>query len=128
VAISPEEFKTELAAAVAALPADMRRDLSGVPVQMEDVPALADLTANDPPLSPQILGLFRGPPLQEPCEAGPDGGVEDPCRSVVLYRRNLARAVKTREELVEQIRVTLLHEVGHLRGEDDGELAARGLE
>jgi predicted Zn-dependent protease with MMP-like domain len=128
VLLPPEEFRAEVAAAVAALPADMRHDLRDVPVQMEDLPALADLTANDPPLSPQILGLFRGPPLQEDCEPGPDGGMESPCRSVVLYRRNLGRAVRTREELVEQIRVTLLHEVGHLRGEDDGELAARGLE
>jgi predicted Zn-dependent protease with MMP-like domain len=36
--------------------------------------------------------------------------------------------VTSREELLEQIQVTLLHEVGHLRGEDDEELAARGLE
>ena len=36
--------------------------------------------------------------------------------------------MKSREELNEQIRVTLLHELGHLRGEDDSELAARGLE
>ena len=48
--------------------------------------------------------------------------------SNALYRKNLARAVKTKDELVEQISVTLLHEVGHLRGEDDSELAARGLE
>jgi predicted Zn-dependent protease with MMP-like domain len=47
---------------------------------------------------------------------------------VVLYRRNLARAVRTPEEMRRQIQVTLLHEVGHLRGEDDEELAARGLE
>jgi predicted Zn-dependent protease with MMP-like domain len=47
---------------------------------------------------------------------------------MVVYRKNLGRAVKTKEELVQQIKVTLLHEVGHLRGEDDGELAARGLE
>jgi predicted Zn-dependent protease with MMP-like domain len=47
---------------------------------------------------------------------------------VVLYRKNLARAVKSHDELIEQIRVTLLHEIGHLRGEDDVELAARGLE
>jgi predicted Zn-dependent protease with MMP-like domain len=47
---------------------------------------------------------------------------------VSLYRRNLVRTVRTRKELLEQIRVTLLHEVGHLRGEDDVELAARGLE
>ena len=75
-------------------------------------------------MSPTILGLFRGPSLGEPCPEGEKG----PCRSVVLYRRNLARAVTSEEELLEQIRVTLLHEVGHLRGEDDLELAARGLE
>ncbi|MER2562673.1 MAG: metallopeptidase family protein, partial [Myxococcaceae bacterium] len=78
----------------------------------------------EPPLSPTILGLFRGPPLQEQCVPA-DG---DPCRSVALYRKNLGRAVKSREELIQQMRVTLLHEIGHLRGEDDGELAARGLE
>ena len=89
----------------------------------EELPSDADLLANQPPLSPTILGLFRGPPLNEPCD-----GSEDPCRSVVLYRRNLARAVRTPDELREQIRVTLLHEIGHLRGEDDEELAARGLE
>jgi predicted Zn-dependent protease with MMP-like domain len=47
---------------------------------------------------------------------------------VVVYRKNLGRAVNSRDELLEQIRVTLLHEIGHLRGEDDLELAARGLE
>jgi tetratricopeptide (TPR) repeat protein len=118
-----EEFREEVARAVQGLPEDMRKDLAGVPVSAEDLPVEEDLISSEPPLSPAILGLFRGPPLSEPCE-----GLEVPCRSVVLYRLNLARAVRSREELREQIRVTLLHEVGHLRGEDDDELAARGLE
>ena len=95
---------------------------------MEDLPDLADLTSGDPPLSPSILGLFRGSSLGEPCEPEPDARPGAPCRSIALYRKNLGRAVKSKEELVEQISVTLLHEVGHLRGEDDSELAARGLE
>jgi len=122
--ISPEEFKREVAKAAAELPEDMRRDLEGIPVEAEELPQEEDLVSGDPPLSPSILGLFRGPPLGEPCSEE----VQGPCRSVVLYRRNLSRAVRSREELLEQIRVTLLHEVGHLRGEDDHELAARGLE
>jgi tetratricopeptide (TPR) repeat protein len=117
------EFREEVARAVLALPEDMRKDLTGVPVRAEELPAEEDLLSGEPPLSPAILGLFRGPPLGEPCD-----GSETPCRSVALYRLNLARAVRTREELREQIKVTLLHEVGHLRGEDDQELAARGLE
>lgn len=124
VLLSKAEFEKELAALVEALPAEVKVDLKGVPIGAEDVPALADLTTGEPPLSPTILGLFRGPPIQEACQ--PEDG--DPCRSVVLYRKNLGRAVKTRDELVQQMKVTLLHEVGHLRGEDDGELAARGLE
>ncbi len=121
----PEEadFRAAVSRAVEALPEDMRRDLAGIPVTTEEIPADEDLMAGQPPLSPAILGLFRGPPLNEPCD-----GTETPCRSVVLYRRNLARAVRSPEELLEQIQVTLLHEVGHLRGEDDEELAARGLE
>jgi tetratricopeptide (TPR) repeat protein len=117
------DFRKAVADAVVALPEDMRKDLQGIPVTTEELPADADLLSGKPPLSPTILGLFRGPSLGEPCD-----GTETPCRSVVLYRRNLARAVRTPEQLQEQIQVTLLHEVGHLRGEDDEELAARGLE
>jgi Flp pilus assembly protein TadD/predicted Zn-dependent protease with MMP-like domain len=121
---SEGEFRDAVAKAVKALPKDMQKDLRGVPVSTEEIPRDEDLRDGEPPLSPTILGLFRGPSLGEPCPK--DEKV--PCRSVVLYRRNLARAVTSRDELLEQIRVTLLHEVGHLRGEDDMELAARGLE
>jgi tetratricopeptide (TPR) repeat protein len=122
--LSKAEFASEVQKALKELPADMRRDLTGIPVTAEEFPKEEDLLGGDPPLSPAILGLFRGPPLGDPCT--PEDG--KPCRSVALYRLNLARAVKSHEELLEQIRVTLLHEVGHLRGEDDFELAARGLE
>lgn len=119
-----KDFRRELDRALAGLPPDMRKDLGGIPVTVEDIPKAEDLLEGDPPLSPTILGLFRGPPIGDPCTAE-DGPV---CRSVVVYRKNLARAVTSRDELLEQIRVTLLHEIGHLRGEDDLELAARGLE
>ncbi len=124
VLLSVGAFREAVARAVHALPQDMQKDLRGVPVTTEEIPQDDDLRDGDPPLSPTILGLFRGPSLSEACPQDDKG----PCRSVVLYRRNLARAVTSEEELLEQIRVTLLHEVGHLRGEDDMELAARGLE
>ena len=128
VLLSLDEFQGELKKAIAGLPADMRKDLIGVPVEIEDLPKSEDLTSGEPPLSPTILGLFRGPPLNEPCDEPDPKAKSAACRSVAIYRKNLARAVKTKDELIEQIRVTLLHEVGHLRGEDDFELAARGLE
>jgi len=49
-------------------------------------------------------------------------------RTIVLYRRNLLRTVHDVGELDQAITRTLLHEVGHLRGEDDGSLRDRGLE
>jgi tetratricopeptide (TPR) repeat protein len=124
VAIDRADFEAEVRRAVAALPEAERRALATVPLEVTDVPALDDLTAVDPPLSPSILGLFRGPSEGEAClpEDGPR------CRSVVLYRLNLARFARDRADLSEQVRVTLLHELGHLHGESDDELRARGLE
>lgn len=127
VLISADEFKKQMKDTIAALPEDMRKDLKGIRVAMEDLPKDEDLNG-DPPLSPTILGLFRGTPLSEDCVPEPGAKPNEPCRSIAIYRKNLARAVTTRDELNEQIRVTLLHEIGHLRGEDDSELAARGLE
>ncbi len=117
-------FEKEVGRGVAALPGEERRALGGVPLQIEELPAIADLTAVDPPLSPSILGLFRGPPEGESCAPG-EGS---PCRSIVLYRKNLVRFARDRRELSEQIRVTLLHELGHLHGQTDDELRDRGLE
>jgi len=124
VELSRSAFEAELRRALAELPGSERAALAGVPVEVEEIPAYADLTAVEPPLSPSILGLFRGPSLGEPC---PDG--EAPaCRSIVLYRRNLLRFARDRAQLSVQVRVTLMHELGHLHGESDEGLRARGLE
>ena len=53
--LSAEEFQGELKKALAGLPADMRKDLLGVPVEAEDLPKADDLTSGEPPLSPTIL-------------------------------------------------------------------------
>lgn len=124
VEIGRAEFDHEVRSAVAALPANERHALSTLPLEVADVPSLDDLTAVEPPLSPTILGLYRGPSEHDACE--PE--LEGPCRSVVLYWRNLARFARDRKELAEQVRVTLLHELGHFHGESDDELRDRGLE
>jgi predicted Zn-dependent protease with MMP-like domain len=46
----------------------------------------------------------------------------------VFYRKNLIRFAHSRQELEDQVKITLLHELGHLHGEDDDELRDRGLE
>jgi Flp pilus assembly protein TadD/predicted Zn-dependent protease with MMP-like domain len=127
VLISPAEFRAEIDAALAGLDAELRAMVAPVPIEVVDVPAVDDLTAVDPPFAPTILGLYRGLPhgMEPP---PPRKGEAVPPRSIVLYRVNLARAVKTRAELSEQIKRTLLHEIGHLRGLDEDDLRRRGLD
>lgn len=118
---SPEDFRALVDAEATRLPGTLRNDLGMVHLETADIPDTADLTAEEPPLSPTILGLFRGAPIGEPQNASE-------LRTIILYRKNLGRAVTSREELVAQVRTTLLHELGHLHGENDEELRARGLE
>ena len=47
---------------------------------------------------------------------------------ITLFQHNLERFATTRDELIEEIRVTVLHEVGHLLGLDEDELYERGLD
>ncbi len=124
VLISAAEFAKEIDAIVASLPEDRKKRVRAIKLEIADLPDPADLAAVKPPFPPTILGLYRGPvgkAAHLPHEAG-----ETP--SIVLYRKNLARAVKTRAELSEQIRDTLLHEIGHLEGLDEDDLRRRGME
>ena len=120
-----DEFRAELTRAVNELPEELRGRLAGVSVEVVDIPARADLLAVNPPFSPTILGLFRGLPNGVTDRAGAEPTLE---RAIVLYRKNLARAVKTQDELKDQIRRTLLHEIGHLSGLDENDLRRRGLD
>ncbi len=124
IPMGEDAFRAEVQTAVAALPEEERRALSKVPIEIEDLPDSTDLLAVEPPLSPSILGLFRGPSEGDACTEA-DG---PSCRAIVFYRKNLLRFARDRQELSQQVRVTLLHELGHLHGETDEDLRERGLE
>ncbi|MGZ6124503.1 MAG: tetratricopeptide repeat protein [Myxococcales bacterium] len=100
------------------LPPAIKAGLARADFEVEDLPEVSDLVATDPPLSPGILGLFRPPPENASAEARP---------TILLYRRNLSRASHNDDELRREVRDTLMHEVGHLNGEDDEQLRDRGL-
>jgi Flp pilus assembly protein TadD len=128
VLISKAEFQREVDAVIAALPADRRAHVQAIKIEIADLPAADDLSAVQPPFPPTILGLYRGPVGH--AAATPADEPETPAEapSIVLYRKNLGRAVKSRSELTEQIRDTLLHEIGHLEGLDEDDLRRRGME
>lgn len=117
--VSMTEFQALVHAETLRLPPDEAADLKLVRLELSDLPDPRDLTLETPPLSPTILGLFRGLPLgDEPSEP----------RSIVLYRKNLLRAVRSKAELIREIKKTLLHELGHLHGADEDDLREEGLE
>lgn len=125
VSLPPDAFDQVVEDALAGLPEPIRRYLANVAVTVEEIPADHDLLATSPPLSPQSLGMFRGAPLGEKGSMDPWSHFPS---SIVLYQRNLERAVRSREELVREIGVTLVHEVGHFLGLDEEQLWERGLD
>jgi predicted Zn-dependent protease with MMP-like domain/Flp pilus assembly protein TadD len=125
IALSSEAFDDAVEDALRSLPAPVRRYLSNVAITVEDLPTDEDLLASDPPLSPAILGLFRGAPYGQKASMDPWSHFPS---SIVLYQRNLERFARSRKELIDEIGVTPLHEVGHFLGLDEDELYARGLD
>lgn len=123
VVLEEGEFDRVVEDALARLPTAVRRYLSNVAIAVEPFPSEDDLGGGE--LSPTILGVFRGSPLAD--KASWDPWAHFPS-SIVLYQRNLERVARDREELIEEIDVTLLHEVGHFLGWDEEDLRERGLD
>jgi predicted Zn-dependent protease with MMP-like domain len=124
VELSADAFDRAVEDALASLPGPVRHYLANVAIAVEDLPADDDLLASDPPLSPSILGMFRGSPLRDKASMDPWSHFPS---SIVLYQKNLQRFARDHAELVEQIGITLVHEVGHFLGLDEHELWERGL-
>lgn len=122
VSLDPGAFEALVQEEIAALPEHERSLLVAgkIPVRLEAFPDLEDLRAEDPPLSPTAVGMFRGPPLDLEGAFGQ--------REILLFAKNLSRSATSLVDLKRQVRITLRHEVGHLRGEDEASLRARGLE
>jgi predicted Zn-dependent protease with MMP-like domain len=124
--LTDEEVEAIVEDALEYLHPSIRDYLANVPIILEDMPEVETLQHYDPPASPlELLGFFSGPSLM-------DRNTEDPWSllppTIVLYRRNLERHAHSRAELIEQLRITLFHEVGHFLGLDEADLETRGLD
>lgn len=128
--LPPELHEDELIAiltdAMSYLPESIRQYLHNVPVVLEERPTEAILRYYDPPASPvELYGYFSGYSLME--RSAHDAWSQLP-PTIVLFRRNIARRAANRDELVEQLRITFFHEVGHFLGFDEDDLESRGLD
>jgi len=81
------------------------------------------LVEDDPPDDePDLLGFYDGVPLTE--RDSYYGMV--PPDSITLYRNPLKAMCETTEELINEIAITVVHELGHYFGIDDDQLDEMG--
>jgi predicted Zn-dependent protease with MMP-like domain/Flp pilus assembly protein TadD len=123
VHLSEAEFDKAVSDAIAKLPPQTQDALTNATIAVERIPTDEDLDGGR--LSPTMLGIFHGTPVDR---RSPLSDVDHRTAVIKLFQANLERLATSREELVEEIGVTLLHEVGHLMGLDEDELYERGLD
>ncbi|CAG7572898.1 putative Zn-dependent protease with MMP-like domain [Barrientosiimonas humi] len=112
--MSRAEFEDEAGQALDLIPPELLARLQNIAILVED----------DPPVDqPNLLGLYVGVPLPERTDSWAYGSLPD---RITLFQRPLERISATREELREQIAVTVVHEIGHYFGIDDDRLHELG--
>lgn len=114
-------FRAAVADALDNLPRSIREYVEDVPVLVEDFP-LDDMLRGEN-VSPQILGLYIGTPRTEAeiSSQSPD------LNRVMLFKRNLEKLCRDVDELIEQIQITVRHEIGHHLGLSEEDMERLGL-
>ena len=114
-----DEFEAAVAEALDGLPLEFAELISNVSIQVRETPEVETLRNLDlDPRHHTLFGLYTGVPLDE--RGGWYGNVLPDV--IVLYRRPLLDACPTRAQLIHQIQLTLLHEIGHHFGLSDAEM------
>ena len=116
--MSREVFRKAVGEALDSLPEEFRERIRNVAVLVEDLPP--DQLPS-PPDRPRriLLGLFHGVPLtMKSVFHGPIGAPD----YVVLYQKNIEAVCSTEAEVREQIRLTVVHEMGHYFGMTEEQL------
>ena len=124
--MSAQEFEDVVGDALDRIPADLAEAMDNVVVLVQDEPDPEMLTAEDYDEAglPTLLGLYDGIPLTERDESW---SMVLPDR-ILIFRGPLERWCTSREELVEEIMVTVIHEVAHHFGIPDERLHELGWE
>ena len=116
--LSPEEFEELVTRAIAEVPDFARKYLDDVVVDIEPMPTRGECARVGIRNPRALLGLYHGTPrTKRSIEHAP----MHPDR-ITIYQDNIERICHTREQVVEQVRKTVLHEIGHHFGLDEDDL------
>jgi len=117
--MTQRQFEKEVGAALDGLPEELAARLDNVVVQVEDEPSDEELLAlGMDPETESLFGLYHGVTLGE---RDPSAYSALPDR-VVVYRLPLLESCSSRRELLREIRLTVLHELGHYFGMEEEDL------
>ncbi|MFY9330151.1 MAG: metallopeptidase family protein [Candidatus Nanopelagicales bacterium] len=111
--VSPAEFEDLVAAALEAVPIELAQLIDNVVFVVE---------ADGPPDDPDLLGLYEGIALTE--RGSSYAGVL-PDR-ITIYRAPTLRMCASRQEVVHEVTITVVHEIAHHFGIDDDRLHELG--
>ncbi|MDT4916714.1 MAG: hypothetical protein QOI15_130 [Pseudonocardiales bacterium] len=110
IAVGRERFEDMVDAALTSLPPALARVMRNVAVVVEDGTDLG------------LLGLYQGVPLTERMS---DYSMVLPDK-ITIFRLAICDRCDTEDEVVEEVRTTVVHEVGHHFGIDDERLHELG--
>jgi predicted Zn-dependent protease with MMP-like domain len=116
--VSSSEFEKLVGEALDGLPAELAEAVENVSVTIEVEPSAEELEAVGlDPRQDTLFGLYQGVTLPERGL----GYTSLPDR-IVVYRLPILEACDSREQIVEEVRLTVRHELGHYFGLDEDEL------
>lgn len=117
--VKEADFRKFAARALDGLPEEFRERMENVVVVVEDYPSFEDAEGAGVPRE-ELLGLFHGVSRPEHERFG--GAPGQLPERIVLYKRNIESVCSTEQELIEEIRSTVLHEIGHYFGLSEEEI------
>jgi predicted Zn-dependent protease with MMP-like domain len=112
VYVTREQFEQLVAEAIDTLPPDLAKLTDNVAIFVED----------DPPPGQHLLGLYQGVPLTSRGFFY-SGALPD---RITIYRRPVMGISRDADEVREQVRITVVHEIAHHFGIDDERLHELG--
>jgi predicted Zn-dependent protease with MMP-like domain len=121
--LNPNEIRKQVARVLDKLPKQFRQHLSNIEIVVEDRPGKELLLAEGlDPRRDTLYGLYQGVPLPDRSEFYPPILPD----KITIFSEPLLRDFADPEELREQIRLTVLHEIAHYFGMDEDDIDKLG--